>query len=456
MKYGRDYRARTDRVSCTTGSNRNSELQELYHGSAQQLGAHQQALWQQQRRYVFEHSAFYRRLWNESEPPERLEEIAALPLSDKADLRRSQTETPPFGDYLAASTERVTRLHRTSGTTGQAMNLALSARDCEVTETIGGRAQSLAGLRASHRVVHCLNYRMWMGGVTDHLTLERSGAMVVPFGVGETALLVRTIREIGINAISCTPSYPMVLEQVVRDDFPGLEPRDLGLELGLFGGEPGLDDPAFRARLRETWGFEPRNANYGVSDVMSNFAAQCDRDTSLHFVGADYLYPEIVDPDSGQPRPLRAGVQGELVLTHLQRDCQPLVRFRSGDIVELQDLEPCACGHRGLRFRVVGRSDDMVVVRGINVFPTQVAAVVNEFVNLSGNYRIRLERPPPHDLLPVAVELAGTGDTPAGLVAEIEAEIKRSIGVSAQVEVLPAGSFELTEGKTRRVERNYS
>ena len=139
MKYGRDYRARTDRVSCTTGSNRNSELQELYHGSAQQLGAHQQALWQQQRRYVFEHSAFYRRLWNESEPPERLEEIAALPLSDKADLRRSQTETPPFGDYLAASTERVTRLHRTSGTTGQAMNLALSARDCEVTETIGGR-----------------------------------------------------------------------------------------------------------------------------------------------------------------------------------------------------------------------------------------------------------------------------------------------------------------------------
>ncbi len=113
--------------------------------------------------------------------------------------------------------------------------------------------------------------------------------MVVPFGVGGTELLVRTIREIGITAISCTPSYPAVLERVIADIYPGLKPRDLGLRLGLFGGEAGLDDPAFRERIKETWGMEPRNANYGVSDVLSNFAAQCEYDTRLHFLAGDVL-----------------------------------------------------------------------------------------------------------------------------------------------------------------------
>jgi phenylacetate-CoA ligase len=416
---------------------------------------HQQAAWACQREYVTQNSAFYQELWTGKAPPQDLRDLAALPLSDKAQLRISQAAHPPFGDYLAAPRQQVARLHRTSGTSGQAMNLALSARDCEITEIVGARCQAAAGLGPGHTVVHCLNYQMWMGGLTDHLSLERTGATVVPFGVGGTELLIRTIREVGIDAISCTPSYPAVIERVLDARFPGLHPRDLGLKLGLFGGEPGLDDPALRQRILETWGMEPRNANYGVSDVFCNFAAQCAHDTRLHFLAGDVMYPELIDPETEAPIPLEAGQEGELVLTHLARDCQPLVRFRTGDIMAIDATGPCECGCAGMRFRVVGRSDDMVVIRGLNLFPTMVAAVIGEFAELSGDYRIVLDHRPPYDFLPVQVELAKDQSAASGLGAQVEQAIKSKLGATAQVTVLPEASFPVHEGKTRRVVRTH-
>lgn len=422
--------------------------------TAAELRPHQQAAWARQRSHVAANSAFYRALWDGATPPEDLRDLPRLPLSDKAGLRLSQAAHPPFGDYLAAPQSEAARLHRTSGTTGQAMNLALSARDCRITQSVGGRCHSAAGLGPGHKVVHCLNYQMWMGGLTDHLTLEATGALVVPFGVGGTELLIRTIREVGITAISCTPSYPAVLERVLADKFAGLAPRDLGLQLGLFGGEAGLDDPALRDRIRDVWGMEPRNANYGVSDVFSNFAAQCDCDSRLHFMGADVLWPELIDPDTARPLPLQDGAEGELVLTHLVRDCQPLVRFRTGDIIAVDRTDACDCGRTGFRFRVVGRSDDMVVVRGLNLFPTMVAAVLSAMPELSGDYRIVLDTPPPHDRLPLRVERAqGVPDTP-DLADRVAAAIKARLGATATVTVLPPGSFPLTEGKTKRVIRS--
>jgi phenylacetate-CoA ligase len=416
------------------------------------LGAHRQAAWDAQRAHVAA-SPFYRALWDGVELPARLEDLPALPLSDKAGLRLSQAAHPPFGDYLVTPRERIRRVHRTSGTTGQAMTLALSARDCEITEIVGARAQGLAGLGPGMTVVHCLNYQMWMGGLTDHMTLERTGATVVPFGVGSTELLVRTIRDLGVTAISCTPSYPAVLERVLAEKFPGITPADLGLKLGLFGGEAGLDDPALRARLTATWGMEPRNANYGVSDVFCNFAAQCAHDTDLHFLAHDVLHAELIDPDTAAPLTLAEGTTGELVLTHLARDCQPLVRFRTGDILTITGTDPCACGVTGFRFRVVGRSDDMVVVRGLNMFPTMVAAVLTGFPELSGDYRIVLDTPPPYDSLPVQAELAKGARDDGTLTPRIEAALKAQLGATARVTLVPAGSFPVTEGKTARVIR---
>src|SRR5580658_656874 len=311
------------------------------------LAAHRQRCWERQRDYVLANSPLHHRAWGGMAPPPRLEGLAELPLIDKEMLRASQRASPPFGDYLAAPADAVARVHRTSGTTGTAMNLAMSAADAQQTAVVGGRAQSAAGLGPGHRVVHCLKYRLWMGGFTDHATLEATGATVVPFGVGETQLLVRTIQELGITAISCTPSYPAVLEQVLAEHFPGVQPRDLGLRLGLFGGEAGLDDPSFRRRLETTWGMAARNANYGMSDVFSNFASQTEHDNDLHFVALDVLHPELIAPESGAVLPWREGERGELVLTHLSRECQPLVRFRTGDIILLTGTDRARRRHGG-------------------------------------------------------------------------------------------------------------
>ena len=419
------------------------------------LAAHRQAAWERQRAYVLAASPLHRRVWAGAAPPSRLEDLPALPLIDKEMLRASQQASPPFGDYLAAETTRIARIHRTSGTTGAAMNLALSARDAEETTLVGARAHSASGLGPGHRVVHCLNYRLWMGGFTDHATLEATGAAVVPFGVGETRLLIRTIRELGVTAISCTPSYPAVLERVIAEDFPGLSPRDLGLQLGLFGGEAGLDDPNFRRRIEAVWGMKPRNANYGVSDVFSNFAAQTALAEDLHFLGLDVLHPELIAPESGAPLPWREGERGELVLTHLARECQPLVRFRTGDIVVLTGTGRAPCGRTAPRFRVVGRSDEMVVVRGINAVPAQVAAIVNRHGALSGEYRIVLEGAGPYDALPVEAELAEgvAADGAAGLAETVAAAFKRELGMTARVRLVPFASLPRTEGKARRVVR---
>jgi phenylacetate-CoA ligase len=303
------------------------------------------------------------------------------------------------------------------------------------------------------RVVHCLNYRLWMGGYTDHSTLEAAGATVVPFGVGDTQLLIRTIPELGITAISCTPSYPAVLERVIAEHFPKLKPRDLGLKLGLFGGEAGLDDPEFRRRLEATWGFAARNANYGVSDVFSIMAGQSEIDSDLHFIALDILNPELIDPANGAPLAWEEGAKGELVLTHLTRQCQPLVRFRTGDIIEITATGKAACGRTAPRFRVRGRGDDMVVVRGVNVFPTQIAAVLNSFVELSGEYRIMLEGSGPYDRLPVEAEVAEGVPATENLADAIERRIKAEIGVTARLTMLPFNSLPRSEGKTRRVIR---
>jgi phenylacetate-CoA ligase len=419
------------------------------------LRAHRQRCWERQREYVAACSPLHRRAWGGARPPSQLEGLSELPLTDKEMLRDSQRAHPPFGDYLAAPPEKVTRVHRTSGTTGTAMNLALSPQDAHETAVVGARAQSASGLGPGHRVVHCLNYRLWMGGYTDHATLEATGATVIPFGVGEAQLLVRTIRELGITAISCTPSYPAVLERVIGEHFRDLRPLDLGLKLGLFGGEGGLDNPDFRRRLEDTWGFKVRNSNYGVSDVLSNLAGQTEVDTDLHLMALDILHPELVAPENGAALPWREGERGELVLTHVSRECQPLVRFRTGDIVELTGTGRARCGRSAPRFRVIGRSDDMVVVRGINAFPAQVAATINRHDALSGEYRIVLVGSGPYDALPVEAELAEhvARADPSDLAETVAAAIKRDLGITARVTLLPFGSLPRTEGKTRRVIR---
>ena len=317
------------------------------------------------------------------------------------------------------------------------MNIAQTQADAAQTAEVGARCFQAAGLTTGTLTVHCLNYRMWMGGVSDHLSLEAAGATVIPFGAGESQLLIRTILDLKVRVIHCTPSYPAALERTITEHFPGLAPRDLGLTLGLFGGEAGLDDPSFRGRLESVWGFTARNANYGVSDVFSNFASQCWANNDLHFLGEDVLYPELIEPESGDPVPWREGASGELVLTHLKREAQPLVRFRTNDVIVITGTGLCTCGRAATRFRVLGRSDDMVVVRGVNIFPTAVGGVIAGFDALSGEFRIRLKGSGPYDRLPVEAELAEGTEDSGGLAVRVEEAIKAALRASANVTLLP-------------------
>ena len=403
-------------------------------------------------------SAFYRQ-HHPAAPvdlPTQLSDLVELPLTDKNLLRSDQAEHPPFGSYLNYPYDRIVRLHRTSGTSGQAMNLALSRTDTALQAHVAGRSQSAAGLGPGDTVVHCLNYQLWMGGLTDHLGLEATGALVVPFGSGATQLLVRTILDVGINAISCTPSYPARLQQVLAEHFPGLAPVDLGLRKGFMGGEPGLDAPAFRRRLEEVWGMQAMNANYGVSDVLCNFAGQCTHQNDLHFLALDVILPELVDPENGNPLPWESGQEGELVLTNLYKDCQPLLRFRTGDLVRLTATDVCSCGRTAPRFRVIGRTDEMVVVRGVNAFPSSVAAAINQCAELNGEYRVRLPHPAPYDRLPLEAELE-PGVVPSdALTRTLSHTLGEALRLTVDLTLLPGGALPRTEGKTRRLIKEYA
>jgi phenylacetate-CoA ligase len=318
---------------------------------------------------------------------------------------------------------------------------------------IGGRAQFSAGLRPGDRVIHCLNYCMWTGGVTDHMTLEEAGACVVPFGVGNTRLLLDTIADLAITAISCTPSYPALLEGLLRAE--GKDPRDLKLRIGLFGGEAGLDNIEFRRAMETTWGFGVRNANYGMSEILSNFGSQCERTTDLHFHGADAIFAEVVDAD-GNSLPIREGATGELVCTHLAKECQPLIRYRTRDVITVTGVDACDCGRTSWRFRVTGRTDDMFNVRGVNVFPAAVQKAIFSRPDLSsGQFRIVLEGAGPWDRICVKAEAAAglPQDAFENAARQLQAAIRQFAGASAEVTLLPPDSLPRTAGKTALIER---
>ena len=421
-----------------------------------ELAKLQQRRWQSQREYVRNHSEFFANFWGQTQIPERLEDLASLPLCNKAMLRESQRAHPPFGNYLAAPDAQVTRLHRTSGSTGHAMNVALTQFDADQTVTVGARCHRAVGVKPTDRVVHCLNYQMWMGGLTDHLCVEATGATVIPFGVGNPRLLIQTLLEIRVDAIHCTPSYPAVLEQTLENHFPGVTARDLNLKLGLFGGEAALDQPSFRQRIEKTWGLKARNANYGMADVYCNFASQCEANEDLHFLGHDVLYPELIDPKSQNSIPWQEGNSGELVLTHLARQAQPLVRYRTNDAIVITGTDPCQCGRTTPRFRIMGRTDDMITVRGVNVYPAAVGGAISEFETLSGEFCIRMRGQGPYDRLNVEAELAAGIEPTARLAEQVEKAIQFRTRASAVVTLLPIYTLPRTEGKAKRLIREDS
>ncbi len=412
--------------------------------------------------YVWDRSPFYQAKFREAGvKPEQItaaRHLTRLSFTSKAELRSSQENHPPFGAHTAVSVRDVVRVHKTSGSTGRPLYIAMTRRDAQVTNECGARAFWAAGLRPDHVVVHCLNYCLWLGGYTDHSSLEYTGAAIVPFGVGHSGLLVRTIRDLGVIAISCTPSYMAVLARVVGEELK-IEPRELGLRLGLFGGEPGMAIPGVRRAIQETWGMTARDANYGMSDTLSNFAAECDARPELHFLGQGAILCQLLDPERGHDKEIVAGESGEFVFTTLGREGQPLLRYRSGDVVTILATDACECGRTGFRFRVLGRSDDMLIVKGINVFPSAVENILAEMrPELTGAFQILLPRPNPLEVLSIRAEHgeAIAPDLLEGLRAKLERRLRELLAARAEVELVAPNTLPRFESKAKRLVKLYA
>jgi phenylacetate-CoA ligase len=398
--------------------------------------------------YLLERSAFYRDKLGLDSAHEAggLAEIAQLPLTEKDELRASTTPENPIGTHLCARPDEIARIYSTSGTTGAPSYVPLTASDLENWITASARSYGASGVAPGQLLVSTYNAGPWVAGAALS-SLERIGVTHVPLGTGNTERLLRTIRMLRPHAVVLTPSYAAHLME--RDETL----RESSVERVLVAGEPGGGEPAFRARLEHGWGAKVTEA-LGIGDIGVSLWGECEEQDGMHFGARGFVHPELVDAD-GKTVEMRDGATGELVLTHLRHRAAPLLRFRSRDHVVVR-TSACPCGRTGPRIRCIGRTDDMLIVRGVNVFPSAIREVVAGFApRVSGNVVVRptsagVKQEPP---LPISVELA-SGTAGDGELAEaIRGRLRETLVVQTRVELVPFGSLRRTELKTALVER---
>jgi phenylacetate-CoA ligase len=411
-------------------------------------------------RYVWEASAFYRRKWENAGVARgdvrSVEDLLRLPFTEKSELQEAQNDPPPFGANQCAPIARLVRMQATGGTSGQPLRMALTRRDIEVYNELGARAAWAAGLRPGDILLECMNYSLYAGGVNDHMTFETLGACVAPVGVGQSRRLIDIVRHMRVPvALYSTPSYALHLADAATS--AGVRPTDLGIRKGLLSGDAGLGIPEYRRRIEETWGMDARDI-YGLGE-LAPLAAECGRTEGLHWLGGGLILAELIDPATGAAIPVRDGAAGELVFTTLNREAHPLVRFRSHDHVEIAGVRRCACGRAGFRFRVLGRGDDMFIVKGVNVYPLGVHDVILSMrPDVTGEFQIVLQEPPPFTNPPlVRVEYADHlgGDDMDRLRDRLARRIREALVFTPAIELVPRGTLPVTERKARRLVRAY-
>jgi phenylacetate-CoA ligase len=370
-----------------------------------------------------------------------LDDLARFPFTTKADLR----DAYPFG-MLAVPREQCVRIHASSGTTGRPTVVGYTRHDIETWSLVMARSIRAAGARPGDMVHVSYGYGLFTGGLGAHYGAEKLGLTVVPFGGGQTERQVQLINDFRPDLIMVTPSYMLA----IADEFErqGLEPRASSLRIGIFGAEPWTND--MRAKIEQRLDLSAVDI-YGLSEVMGpGVANECIETKDGPTIWEDHFYPEIVDPETGRPVP--EGEFGELVFTSLTKQALPIVRYRTRDLTRL--LAGTARTMRRME-KITGRSDDMMIVRGVNVFPTQIEELILKQPALAPHYQCILTREGPLDTLTVAVE-AAAGVAPDGSEAQAAAQtlahhIKSFIGTSAHIELRPAGGVERSRGKAKRV-----
>jgi len=406
-----------------------------------------------QYQYVIDNSEYYKNKLKSVRKIKTIEDFNKLPFTTKDEILSDQEHYPPFGSNLCVSIQNILRIHKTSGTTNKPVMIALTQKDIQRTIEVGADCFISSGLRRSDLVVHCLNYNMWAGGYTDHQSLEKAGAGVIPFGVGNSRKLIETILQLKATAIHCTPSYLSKLEHIMKEEF-NMEPSNLNLRLGLFGAESGLQDQDFRKIIEHTWGLQAMNANYGMSEVLSMFGAECSFQNGLHFFGEKVLYPELVDLQSQESLSIEEGVVGELILTSLYRETQPLIRYRTGDIIAILGRE-CECGKSVFRFEVLGRTDTMLVIRGLNLFPRNIEQIINKNIGfITESYQVLVNKNNPIDTIKLLLEMKkGNQISEETLKAKIIDDFVGHLEITPTVEFVQEGVLPRVEGKSQKVLR---
>jgi phenylacetate-CoA ligase len=405
--------------------------------------------------YLFERSAFYReKLASAGYASERgaaaLADIAALPLTEKDEIRATCTADDPIGAHLCATPSEIVRIYSTSGTTGTPSYIPLTAGDLENWVIASARSYAASGVAAGQRIASTYDAGPFAAGAAL-AAFERIGLCHIPFGTGNTERLVRAIELLRPEAVVLTPSYAAHLVEWAQER--GVYLRASSVERVLVAGEPGGGEPAFRAKLEDGWGARVTEA-MGVGDVGVSLWGECEEQDGMHLGARGFVHAELIDPQTGEAVEMGDGASGELVLTHLQHRAAPLLRFRTRDHVHIR-TSPCRCGRTSPRLRCIGRTDDMLIVRGVNVFPAAVREVVSEFAPaVSGHVVVKPKAPgvkqdPP---LPVTVELSRGETADAALAEAIRDRLRNLLVVQTHVELVPWGTLRRSEYKSRLVE----
>ena len=373
-----------------------------------------------------------------------IDDIVKLPFTTKQDLR----DNYPYGLQAAPASE-IVRVHASSGTTGNPTIVGYTRKDLAIWSEVMSRCLTAYGVTRDDTFSVSYGYGLFTGGLGAHYGVENLGATVIPASTGNTEKHIRLIRDLKITGIACTPSYAMYLAEVMEK--MGLTKNDLGLRIGAFGAEPWTEN--MRKEIEERLGLKGYNI-YGLSEIMGpGVSYECQEQNGSH-INEDHFYPEIIDPNTLQPLPY--GQQGELVFTTLTKEGMPLLRYRTKDLTSLIDT-PCPCGRTSVRMTpIMGRSDDMLIIRGINVFPSQVESVILEMKEFEPQYLLIVDRKGNLDTLEIQVEVRRdffSDDIGAMLALKksLADKLKSVLSISADVKLVEPNSIARSQGKSKRV-----
>lgn len=371
-----------------------------------------------------------------------LEDLAKFPFTVKDDLRNAY----PFGMF-AVPREQVARVHASSGTTGKPTVVGYTRDDIDLWADLMARTMACMGVRPGDIVHNAYGYGLFTGGLGAHYGAERLGATVVPMSGGNTEKQIVLLQDFGARALCATPSYALNIAEVAEHQ--GVDIRQLPVSIGIFGAEPWSE--AMRAELDERLGLKAVDV-YGLSEILGpGVAAECLQERSGLHGWEDHFLFEVIDPETGQRRP--AGESGELVITTLTKQALPMIRYRTRDITWLNN-EPCACGRTHTRImRVTGRDDDMLIIRGVNVYPSQVEAVLVGLPDIAPHYQLVIRREGALDAMTIEIEALpdkAESEYPQ-LAKDVTHHVKSMIGVSCRTEVKAPGQVPRSQGKAVRV-----